>query len=341
MVFMLVFFFQESKAQDALFSQFYSSELYLNPALAGEEKDMFFSSNYRSQWSSLIMPYVTSQISMVHPLYSKDLNERHFGGVGVSVYNDRAGAGNFKTTGANATFAYNLPLTNDNSQDLAFGLQIGMVSKNVDYSNLRWGEQYNPYIGFDISKSPSETDLKSGTLYPDINFGAIYYYNTDNDFKYTKWSGFVGFSAYHLNRPNESLANGIPSRLPILYKFHGGLNFHVSDHVTVSPNYLYMNQKQRNLIDIGCYVTYRLAPGEKENIYTKNFEIIAGVWHRVHDAAIVSLGFGNDAYTFGFSYDYNTSNLRYSANGTGAYEISLKVKRIKNHARKRIATPRI
>ncbi|MBA4058472.1 MAG: hypothetical protein C0490_27390, partial [Marivirga sp.] len=55
-------------AQSPVFSQYYASSLYLNPALSGLEKDIYFGMNYRSQWSNLGLPFNTFQFSFIKPL---------------------------------------------------------------------------------------------------------------------------------------------------------------------------------------------------------------------------------------------------------------------------------
>jgi hypothetical protein len=90
------------QAQDPVFSQFYNSPVYLNPALIGEEENLFINFAHRSQWRSLEFPYTTSQVSLVFP-YFKDKHtkpEGHVGGIGVSFYGDEAGQGsNLRTYG--------------------------------------------------------------------------------------------------------------------------------------------------------------------------------------------------------------------------------------------------
>ena len=130
--------------QDAVFSQFYNSTLYLNPALAGIEDDILFSANYRSQWNI----YKTSQFSFIVP-YHKSKHAKpygHIGGLGLSVYNDVSGEyKSFQTTGFNSNFAYNLPFDHDHLNVLSFGLQVGAIQKRVDITELNWGSQYDPY----------------------------------------------------------------------------------------------------------------------------------------------------------------------------------------------------
>lgn len=338
-ILMIVAFSAKVNAQDASFSQYYASGLYLNPSLAGAASDLTFGSNYRSQWRSVVLPYVTSQMSIIYPLYRKDLDETHLGGLGFSVFNDRAGDGNFKTLGINGNFAYNLQLSSNQEHIVSMGIQAGIVQKNVDYTNLEWGEQYNPYIGFDATSVPSEAAFGSGVLYPDFSVGAIYYYNVAEEYHSKKMSGFLGASAYHLSQPNESFVEGLVSKLPMLIKVHGGVNYLVNRKFKLSPNVLFMMQNGATHMNGGLYATYRAFNAKKGLL--KKTDVIAGAWYRHRDAFIISAGLHNRAYTIGLSYDYNTSSLRFASNGRGAWEISLALRRIKNRSPKSFATPRI
>ena len=48
------------KAQDPIFSQFYSTPMQINPALTGLFKgDLRFIGNYRSQWNKVPVNYMT------------------------------------------------------------------------------------------------------------------------------------------------------------------------------------------------------------------------------------------------------------------------------------------
>ena len=327
------------RAQDAAFSQYYSSELYLNPAMAGEEQYLTFSSNYRQQWKSIVLPYTTSQFSVVVPFFDKSVAEAHKGGFGFSVYNDRAGASNFRTTGINLTGAYNLPLTLDYSHNLSFGLQAGLIQKSIDYSDLEWGEQFDPFVGFDASITASEASLGNSTMYPDFSAGVMYYYNYQQDYNERKMSGFIGGSVYHLNTPNESFVAGVESTLPRLYKAHGGLNIPIAEKMHIAPNVLYMYQHQNDHVNLGLYLSYQVFGSTGDLL--DEAEVILGTWYRLEDSFIFSVGMHQKAWTLGFSYDYNNSSLRHETRGQGAYELSLQIRRVKERSMKRIATPRI
>ncbi|MFN3403664.1 MAG: type IX secretion system membrane protein PorP/SprF [Cytophagaceae bacterium] len=328
------------RAQDAHFSQYYSSALYLNPSMAGVYPGPTFSSNYRSQWGSIAVPYTTSQISLIMPLYAKrEFDDAHLGGLGLSVYNDRAGDGNLKTTGINFNAAYNLPLSANRMQSLIFGVQGGFIQKNIDFANLQWGEQYNPYLGdFDQSITPNESNIRTRATYPDVGAGLMYYYNAGRNFEEKGLSGYLGFSAYHLNRPNESMISGMVSNLPMLFKAHAGVEFKVGQKVNFSPNLLVMQQGDFRLFNGGAYLTYQFLDQRK---YLAPSDVIFGAWYRLKDSFIFAVGFGNQSYTLGFSYDYNNSTLRANTGGRGAYEISLVLTKIKEKRIRRFYTPRI
>lgn len=323
--------------QDAAFSQYYASALYLNPAMAGVEEGIALSTNYRTQWRSVSIPYVTNQISLIYPFFKSELTDSHKGSAGLSVYNDRAGDGNFKTLGVNLNLAYDLWLDDRSVNVIMFGLQGGVIQKRIDYTNLQWGEQYNPFIGFDVNQVPTEANFGDGSFYPDFGAGFIYYYNPHRD--YGKVSGYFGTAVYHINEPNESFVENVESNLPRLYKVHGGAEYELSEKATLSPNLLLMFQNEKQHTNLGMYFGYQVFQSTNEALATT--QLTAGVWHRIGDAFIGSIGLVNDAYSIGFSYDYNSSSLRYNTRGRGAYEVSLTLRKITTTKNKKFATPRI
>jgi type IX secretion system PorP/SprF family membrane protein len=337
----LLAFVANVMAQDAQFSQFYSSALYLNPALAGSEPDLTFSSNYRQQWRSLnIPPYATNQVSLIVPYHVQKVKDSHRGGGGFSFYNDKAGDGNLKTLGVNLTAAYNIALSSSGLNYLSFGMQGGVIQKSIDYTNLEWGSQYNAYLGkFDENTPVNESNLVTTRLYPDVNAGMIYYYNAARNYHYADMSAYAGVAGYHLTQPNESFLKGKSSRLPMLLKFHAGLEYNLSKKVNISPNVAFFYQNQKYQFNGGMYLTYHL---RQTNFGVVNStSLILGAWYRLQDSFILSMGLSGSFYTIGFSYDLNSSNLRTYTNMKGAWEVSLTLRRITKNRIKRFATPRI
>ena len=310
-------------AQDPVFSQFYNSAVYLNPALIGEEQNMYLNFAHRSQWGSLNFPYTTSQVSLIVP-YFKDKHKKpegHVGGVGVSFYGDEAGQGsNLRTYGGNASFAYNLNLSERTVNRITFGMQLGFIHKNIDVSKLEWGEQYNPFIGFDNTIIPVDLNLIQNRTFFDVTAGVFWRYFASSDLSNIR-SVYAGFSAGHLNHPDESIIEGNSNRLPVLYKTHGGVVFALSEKASISANYLSMLQDQVNQTNIGSFLSYKLpfdTRGQMNNLITR-----IGAWHRIQDSFIASVEFISNNLQFGFSYDWNVTSLRFNNRGAGSFEISM------------------
>jgi type IX secretion system PorP/SprF family membrane protein len=309
--------------QDPVFSQFYNSPVYLNPALIGEEEHMMFNLAHRSQWKSLNHPYTTTQASLIIPYYQeKHLKpEGHIGAVGVSFFGDKAGVySNFKSYGGNVSFAYNVPLSTKNVNRFTFALQPGFIRKKVDKENLTWGEQYNPFIGFDNTVIPQDLDKIDSRTFLDITAGVFWRYISSVEDRVIH-SIYAGFVAAHLNHPDESVLSDQENRLPVLYKLHGGIIFRVNPQSYFSLNYLSQLQDLVNQTNLGVFYS-RLLPfntgGKLSNLVAR-----IGAWHRVQDSFIGSIGFATDHLQFGFSYDWNVTSLRYNNRGTGSYEITM------------------
>lgn len=318
---------QNAIAQDAVFSQFFNTTLYLNPALAGIEDDFTVNMNHRSQWKSLQFPYTTSQVSLIMPYYSSKFSKPfgHLGGAGLSVYNDISGENkSFKSTGANASAAYNLPFDHDFVNQITFGLQIGIINKRVDTSNLQWGEQYNPFVGFDSSIAPSEVGDFQNRTFVDINSGIFWWYNPIDNAKRLINSINSGLSIAHMNNPNESLLSAKESRLPLLYKYHGGVVFNISKNATVSANVLVAFQNNTSQQNIGSYLSYRIMNVSES--YFKSTVIRFGAWARINDSFIFLTEMETSVFKFAYSYDFNSSSLRYNNRSIGTSEIHLGLK---------------
>lgn len=333
------FFFvvEKVEAQDAAFSQYYSSYLYLNPAYAGSEPSLTVGVNSRTQWKSVTEPYQTNQISLIVPFYRKVDKQNNFGGLGISVYNDKAGSGKLAATGVNLNLSYVLRASE--SSHILFGVQGGIIQKKIDFSTLQWGSQYDDFNGFNSNIDPGETGaLSESTMYPDFGAGILYYYKEDRDIREKGGSFYAGASSYHLNRPNESLVQGQASRLPLLNKFHAGFDYSINTKFNFSPNVLIAQQNNVYQINAGMYVNYGF--GNPNSLLIPS-DLILGAWYRVGDAYIFSAGLACDTYTLGFSYDINNSSLRRNTQGRGAYEISLRITKPRVVKTRRNYTPRI
>jgi type IX secretion system PorP/SprF family membrane protein len=156
------------------------------------------------------------------------------------------------------------------------------------------------------------------------------------------FSAHSGISAAHVNAPNQSPVDAIKKKLPILLKYHGGLEFSVYKNTVVSPNVLVMTQGVDKQYNVGAYIGYILWNRYKNVSNNKaRTAVQLGVWYRLEDSFIYSINIRNNNFNLGFSYDMNRSDLYRNAGNTGAYEISLAVKKYdpKRRKRKRFSSP--
>lgn len=294
-------------AQDFHLSNYDAATLYLNPALTGmnypNHSDFRIDANYRSQWKSVIpKPYTTVSIG-------GDFSLKRFG-IGGFIISNRSGIGNINTLNALLSGAYKI--TNDPSgkHNLSVGIQVGIIQRNFNPSELYFDNQYSADKGgFDSGISNGENFNRTNIVRFDAGLG-ISYVKKDSS---NKINAFGGFSVFHLTRPNESFSSE-KYILPMRFVLYGGINIKINEFFFVTPNLLIMYQAQATEINPGAMVYY--------NIKAPYF-LIAGVNYRNKDAAIIHIGLKHKSNIYRLSYDINSSSLNAYSNGRGAIEFSV------------------
>lgn len=286
----------QASAQDTHFSQFYANPLYLNPALAGSGIGPRFSFNFRDQWPSLPGKYVTYAASW----------DQHFdalvGGVGIQAMRDQIGSDVFTQNSISLTYANVLQINREWS--IRTGFQTSYINKSVNWNNFIFGDQIDPKIGFTGLPTSENIPANGQTNRNIVDFSAGTFIYSD---KY-----YGGISAGHLTTPNESLMPNGTSNLPFKLTVHGGANFEIrkgtrnSPSLTVTPNLIFMKQREFTQFNVGSYI--------------QRGPIVGGLWYRVNRDFIVLAGIQTESFRIGYSLDIVTSSLRAAA--PLAHEIS-------------------
>ncbi|CAH0996822.1 hypothetical protein EMA8858_02957 [Emticicia aquatica] len=312
-----------SVAQDAQFSQFYAAPMYQNPAFAGGAYAPRLIANYRNQWPSINANFVTAAFSVDH--YIEKLNS----GIGIMVVNDSQGPGRLKSTELSGIYSYQIQLGEENF--LRLGAQATYSNKSLDYFGLTFGDQYTNR-GFSGNPS-SDPFANSNNIQPikfvDFSGGALFYNSLS----------WLGVSLHHINRPSYTFLSTTPTSpiagcptgdcLPRKLSVSGGLKFPLANpfsgaanadkEFSVSPAFLYKRQGKFDQFDLGFYTTYS--------------SLTAGLWYRGipikkptisrtnHDAIVFLLGYRQDNFSIGYSYDVTISSLGLSTGGS--HEISI------------------
>ncbi|MBN2729474.1 MAG: type IX secretion system membrane protein PorP/SprF [Bacteroidales bacterium] len=312
-VFSMAFYSMDAVAQDPHFSQYYANPLYMNPAMAGTPVCPRLIMNYRNQWPSISGQYVTYNAS-----YDQHVDALS-GGIGVLVNVDRAGEGTLSTTMASGIYSYKLDIGRKFS--LKAGIQATFLQKSLDWEKLTFGDQIDPRHGFVFNTNevyPSDGLVKT---FADFSAGMVGYSERF----------YAGFAVHHLTTPNEGFISY--SELPMKYTVHAGAIISIEgdnsrkrtiEETSLSPNIMFQKQQEFEQLNYGLYLN--------------KFPFVGGVWYRHNfdnsDAVIVLLGFQQQVFKFGYSYDLTVSKLT-NASG-GAHEFSLTIQFECSPKRKRI-----
>lgn len=303
-------------AQDPQFSQFYAAPLYLNPAFAGSTNQARAGMNYRNQWPAIDANFTT--MSAFFDYFIEDKNS----GVGVLLTRDQEGLAGLRSLSLALQYSYELQITDN----LGFrpGFQAALYNRDVNFSKLTFGDQFDPSTGDFIDQPTAETfNTNFSKTFIDLSAGGVF-------FTRVAW---LGVAANHLNKPNQSVIDE-KSQLPIKFSVHGGFKYFMKPGVvgsgvyarnaerSVAPAFQYRHQGQFDQMDLGVYFTfeplvlgtwYRGVPFKSVNGFVNNESIVLLL-------GFVKLG-AKDAINIGYSFDYTISKL--GPGSGGAHEFSL------------------
>lgn len=324
----LLFVAFQSKAQDVHFSQFYNAPLSLNPASTGVfNGDYRAVLNYKSQWRQMsetphFNTYNTGAFSFDAGLFKEKWKNSHLG-LGILMFSDRAGDSKMGIIQGSISLSSVVYL--DANNNLAAGLQAGVNQRKVDYTNLKWDNQYNG-LYYDSKLSPRENLSVDNTIRADFSTGILWNYSkgemyaTAND----AIRANAGLSMSHVNKPNQSFFE-IKDKLYSKYVLHGGFYKGLKNtNTSIVPGFSMFVQGKTKEILLGMLMKYNLKDASKYTGNIKSSAIFFGGYYRVGDAIIVCAQFEIDKYFIGISYDVNVSRLTSATSGLGGPEISIR-----------------
>lgn len=301
-------------AQDAQFTQFYASHMYLNPALTGYTFDGKLSTSYRMQWPGAYSPGFNTYFVA----YDQDIASIN-SGLGVMIMRDRAGSGQLTHTNYSGLYSYLLSLNRE--FHFRLGVQAGYTTATIDYAKLTFGDQ----LLRDGAPNTVETFATDRLGYLDLAAGGIFYSSRF----------WVGFASHHVNNPRVSWRD-VESRLPLKHSFHAGYNIPLSkgrDKEVIEKLQFALNyraQARYDQLDVGFY-------------YFKK-PVVIGLWYRGlpgvkayapgyanNDSMAMLLGFQKGKLKAGYSYDLSISRI--TPRSGGAHELSVSIE-INTHQRK-------
>ncbi len=296
-------------AQDLHFSQFMNSPLIINPANTGfiPQADYRLGGNYRSQWTSLSVPFVTGSFFADFQLLRNKMKNGWLGG-GVIILHDVAGRGKLRSSKQYVSLAYHQML--GFSSLLSGGFNIGLASKRININEYIFDNQWNGKF-FDAKIPNGETSFQTSNIsYLDLQAGLNYAY-----FPTSKAYVNAGFSIHHLNRPRESFL-GSDNQVPERYIGFINGSLKLNDMWIINTNAYYSVQARATETVFGINASNNV-------LGNGDFILLGGLYYRVKDAAIAMIGFERKNIKVTFTYDATVSLLNSFNNGRGAWEFSL------------------
>lgn len=296
-------------AQDIHFTQWMHAPHTYSPSSIGDFNGKYrFHGNYRSQWASVSVPFVTCagmvESNMIQQ-YVKGMSA-----AGGFVY-DVTGDSRFSTTHLNMGAGYKINLP-DLSSQIRIGIQPTITQKKIDLQALRFDNQYNGYF-YDDNLNSGENLPRLSRWYFDLSCG-VQFSKIIND----KWKLRTSFAVFNMFAPKQSFFNNNNIRLDRRYSWQINGAFQMNKKSVLQPGVQLLQQGTYTAINFGGIYRYDLSKSE----YFKQV-FFAGVYFRAVDSGDIILGMDYDRWRVGVSYDINYSGLVPASNFRGGFECAI------------------
>jgi len=270
--------------------------------------------HYRNQWSSVVSPFSTTAFS-----YDTHLKKFNVGGI---VLNDRAGTGDFNVLNLVGSIGYDYTLDKNTKKahHVAGGVQAGIIHKSVNMSKLIFPSQYtatnsNP---FDSGIPNGEFFSNTSFILPELSVGLMYYLANDR----AKVNPFIGTSVFHILSPTETFYKN-DNRLPRRFVTHLGAKINVTSNFQITPKLLIMQEGNANERTLTLASAYYLKDADAWVFFAPSYRSFKFKEFGTNDAFVTTVGLKYGQFTYGFSYDFNISNLSSISKGKGGFELAI------------------
>lgn len=296
------------KSQDIHFSQYNGSVLNMSPAFTGFfDGDYRMGAIYRSQWSSVPVPYRTFSIAADTRFNPKQLKSDCIG-AGLMFNNDISGDAAYTINQFYLSGSFIHKVTKDSTLLVSAGISFGINSLGFNYNKMSFDNQYDGYA-YNSSLGTGENFAQTKTLYVDFNIGLAAQYSFS---QFTKL--VYGFSYNHFANPTITYQNNATSKLDSKSVNFLSFSTPINKNLYVIPELIYSHQGKYNEFVPGANVKYVFDSD-------KNHSASLGIYYRAGDAMIGRIGYTFKTTTAGISYDINTSKFTAATNRRGAFEI--------------------
>lgn len=293
-------------AQDIHFSQFFNAPLALGPGHIGAFDGTYrVNGIFRQQWRSVTRPYRTFALGGD----AADAFGKRGLGIGAWLYNDRAGDSRMQRSHLSLGASWTQRFAAFHA--LTVGVQGGFTSVSIDPGDLSFDAQYNGFH-YDPSLATGEQFARSGLWHPDLHVGVVHTYRPAR-----RTMIQAGVALFNLTTPSIGFLGGPGEPLDRRTTVHILTGFPISPQMDLRPMVQYMGQGTYEEIDLGGNLRYILL-----DKYGLERAVLLGFHYRAADAGYLYAGLEYDDWTFGLSYDINTSDLVPASRNRGGIELT-------------------
>lgn len=308
---------EKAVGQGMHFSQYYNAPMLLNPANTAlmSDKDFRVGLNYRDQWGQVPAPFKTfSAFADFQVLRNDDYT--NWLGMGIALFNDRAGNGDLSLTKVEGFIAYHISLSEVSM--LSGGISAGYAQRSLNFNKLTFGMQWDGFK-FDIARLNGERDGIIKTNFVDIGAGLNYAF-FPNELIYVK----VGAGIAHVNQPVESFYSTSSSqdvdanKLGMRPTGNIDVRLRMRETFTLNPSIYYTYTKNASELIAGSLGMFYLG-GAKET----PTQFIVGGFYRLNESVIGAIGLEWAGVKTMLSYDVTVSSFAPDNGSKGGLELSL------------------
>lgn len=332
------------QGQDAVFSQYFTNKLYLNPAFAGFEGGTVINTNYRIQWPEVAG--ANSKFDTRSVGVSTELG-RVQSGLGLLYMDQTAGEGFLRWQSISAAYAWRNRRCGGRSNDkyeLSLGLKVSYHFYSFNRDGFLFSDQLHPIDGVVRPTAfPGIADPSDLGRYWDFDFGALLELELGDEDHLR-----IGGAVNHFVRVDPSV-EALDDTLGMRFTFHATW-IRGRVYGTSVDKYLFVpmlrieaqpSTQLRNMpaeenywyttVDYGVAFSMERLPGFFGGLWhrsrwgliegrnTNSFTVMAGTVFSFDRVERKSQA--RQTYRLAFSYDYNYGGLR--SDGGGTYEFSL------------------
>lgn len=295
-------------AQDVHFSQFFNVPAALNPGFIGQfDGDYRAHGVFRQQWRSVTVPYRTLGIGGD----ARDFAGRKGLGAGAWLYNDRAGDSRLNQFHLDLGASWTETIGASGKHSITLGTRLGFTSLTLDQGGMSFDAQYNGFY-YDPNLNDGENFRRDGMVHADLHAGAAYRYKPD-----ARKELRIGFGLFNITKPGIGFLGEPDVPLDMRTDLSVQFAFPLADRWDLLPMLNRMAQGEFRELDGGANARYILL-----DRYGLKRAVLFGLHVRAADAGYLFAGLERDAWTFGLSYDINTSDLVPASRNRGAIEFT-------------------